>query len=425
MDFEQTGQGQQVRLRPHGAGRFVSAAFMSVWLCGWAIGEAIVGWIVGKGIHALATGEPLSRDGSTPAAGVLLIAGAFVAVWLVFWTIGGVMAMREWCRLLMGEDRLLAGPAGLTVEHRYGPFRSRQTFARDVIRHLDAHSRPGRLQIETTTATRELSTLGTYAEHVQAAQALERELNLSASDAAAASRELPPGWQEALTPEGERVLIQDPALRATRARGAAIAAMVTGAAALGLVSVALRQPPLFALVAFLVILTVVLSGIALWMTRGRMEWKFGIGQLVLRRRWGAQVTEVFTARSLELNTHSDSDSGPWWVLEALADPPAAPSGPVRITIRTLSHCRRIEATTAGPTVPRQLGAWLAQRTELPLVDQTTEGARSAALADVLASLAKSGPVGRVVGRLISTQVGIAPPRDEAGSPAEDADRKAS
>ncbi len=126
-----------MRLRPHGAGRFVSAAFLSVWLCGWAIGEAIVGWIVGKGIHALMTGEPLSRDGSTPAAGVLLIAGAFVATWLVFWTIGGVMAMREWCRLLMGEDRLLAGPDGLTVEHRYGPFRSRQTFARDAIRHLD------------------------------------------------------------------------------------------------------------------------------------------------------------------------------------------------------------------------------------------------------------------------------------------------
>ena len=36
--------------RPRGAGRFGNAAFLMLWLCFWAVGEALALFFIGEGI---------------------------------------------------------------------------------------------------------------------------------------------------------------------------------------------------------------------------------------------------------------------------------------------------------------------------------------------------------------------------------------
>src|SRR5262245_39794330 len=134
MAGERTTDGYLVRLRPHGFGRYFTAAFLTVWLCGWAAGEAFALWFLGNGIAALITGEPPQGSPVPLQAGVALGIGAFLLFWLTFWTIGGIAAGSEWLRLLWGEDRILANGPSIRVTHARGPFRSSKEYTRDIIR---------------------------------------------------------------------------------------------------------------------------------------------------------------------------------------------------------------------------------------------------------------------------------------------------
>src|SRR5262245_1771644 len=83
-----TGDGLEFLLRPRGAGRYPGAAFLIVWLCGWALGEAFVLWILVKGAIALVTGAPPDPGRDPLVLGPALAVAAFLFVWLFFWTIG-------------------------------------------------------------------------------------------------------------------------------------------------------------------------------------------------------------------------------------------------------------------------------------------------------------------------------------------------
>ena len=110
----------RIRLRPRGGGRLFTAAFLSVWLCGWAVGEAIVLTVLVRGARALLVA---AQETPAPPHGGALAMGIFLLVWLTFWTIGGLSALRELLRCFAAEDRLELGSGELLCLRRLGPFR--------------------------------------------------------------------------------------------------------------------------------------------------------------------------------------------------------------------------------------------------------------------------------------------------------------
>ena len=215
MSGERTVDGWELRLRSRGADRYVSGAFLAFWLCGWAVGESFVLWLLVKGAWALLTGTPPEPGRALLETGPAVLVGLFLLVWLTLWTIGGIAAAMELLRLLWGEDRIRVTSGRLTVSWIRGPFRSTRHFERDAIRQIALVGRRGHLSLQTTNRTTELSGLGTRAEREAAAATLRSELALSN---AATARGLPGEWVEIITPEGERALVGNPATRRKQAR---------------------------------------------------------------------------------------------------------------------------------------------------------------------------------------------------------------
>src|SRR5215471_10799082 len=114
--------GTQVALRASGILRFLPATFLTVWLCGWAVGEwfglrlfasmvrTLLGWsVLGPWL------PPLS--GRMPSGVALPFFIVFVTLWLTLWTVGGIGAFLQIMTLLFGRDVVRWGPDGLEVEH--------------------------------------------------------------------------------------------------------------------------------------------------------------------------------------------------------------------------------------------------------------------------------------------------------------------
>ena len=405
MIGEHTAEGWEARLRPHGAGRYFSAGFLAFWLCGWAVGEGFALWFLVAGVRALLTGEPLPGAAPTSVAGLLAVAG-FLLIWLTLWTVGGIAALGELLRCLWSEDRVAVGPTGLRVTRWIGPFRSRREFPRDRLRRVSLAPRTAALALETDAATVELTRLGTRAEREELAAALRARLGLDAAgDAARTAEGLPAGWSEVVTPEGECVLVADSAARRRQARVTAGAAMILGAAALWLVSRAVADLALAPLAAMAVAAAAGAAWGALWLWRGRMEWLLGSGRVVLRRRFGPAVREVFTAHALELAISSDSDGDDWYALEALAAVEPEPEPSWRRPRASGKTRRRVAQVLRDPVAPRRLGAWLARRCDLPLRDRASAEARAADLAAATAALrvelARAGKLGPLLLRVVT------------------------
>jgi hypothetical protein len=71
--------------------------FVGVWLVGWAAGE----WVV---LRKVATAQTLDY------------ATLFLIVWLAGWTVGGVVAARSWLWSAFGKERIVLGPATLSMK---------------------------------------------------------------------------------------------------------------------------------------------------------------------------------------------------------------------------------------------------------------------------------------------------------------------
>lgn len=397
MIGEHTAEGWEARLVPRGAGRYFSAAFLGVWLCGWAAGEAFALAMLAMGARSLVTGEPLKSGGEPLALGAALVVGAFLLVWLTLWTIGGIAAFTELLRLVASEDRVVAGQGRLRVTHRYGPFRSRREIRREELRWIDAAPRTGTLVAETTRATIEISKLGTRQERAELAMALRARLGLAeARDPEHEAAVLPEGWQETVTPDGGCVLAPDPAARRTQARVVGAIALLAAGGALAAVLQAVEDLSFLPLAAMACAAAAGLGWAALWLARGRMEWRLGNGSLTLRRRFGSGARDLFEARSLELTVSSDSDGDEWFSLDALrsTEPEAGRSW----KRRPAGARRRIARSLNDVVPPRRLGAWLARRTGIAFRDLATREARTAELAELRAELVKTGKLGRVLVR---------------------------
>src|SRR3954466_11119968 len=134
MTVERTPDGLAMRLGVAGIGRFIGAAFLGVWLTGWAAGEGFALWILGRGACSFITGRPPGVGHEPVGAIAALGAGLFLLAWLTLWTFGGIAAGREFLRMLFGRDVLLVRPDGKP--------RKAQKFSRGLARRLSARNSP-------------------------------------------------------------------------------------------------------------------------------------------------------------------------------------------------------------------------------------------------------------------------------------------
>jgi hypothetical protein len=316
-------------------------------------------------------------------------------VWLTLWTIGGVCAMRELLRMLWSEDRISTATGALTVSRRLGPFRTRRTIPREELTAVYVLPRAGALVAETATESIELSTLGSCAKRERVAAALRTEFGLDLGQDVETGTSPPDGWQEIVDAEGHPALVTD--LRNRRIQARIVIVMAVGAATVAflLVRASVHDSDLIPLAAMAVAAAAGLGWGASWLARGRLEWRIGSGSLLLRRRHGSRVRDLFEARALELTFSSDSDGDHWFELEAIA-----PELPERSSQASKKERRRVARVINDPREPRRLGRWLAKRAGLPFVDRVPVSHRAEELARLKAELPKAGALGRMALRLI-------------------------
>ena len=169
MIGERTNEGWQIELRTRGGARFVSAAFLAFWLCGWAVGESFALWILVKGAVALLTGGPIDPGHAPLQVGPALMAGLFLVFWLTLWTFGGIAAAAELLRLLWGVDRINVASGQLTVTWSRGLFRNSRTFERHTIRRVLLAGRDDHVVLDTDRGRVDLTGMGTRPERSEAA----------------------------------------------------------------------------------------------------------------------------------------------------------------------------------------------------------------------------------------------------------------
>lgn len=428
MVGERISEGWLVRMKPSGAGRFFPAAFLCFWLCGWAVGEFIVLSILAKGALAIMSGTPLGSEGNPLAVGpAALGVGAFLLFWLCLWTLGGMAALSEVLRLLWSEDRLLAHPGGLTVARSLGPFRRRREIPRDTIRRVLLAHRSKALTVETAQGTIELSRHGSVSLRHEIANALRSELRLveatSVADGAAGVAPtmpasggvlgvggLPKGWEEIITPEGERAVVLDRRTQRAQSRAFALVALLVAAASVAAFRETARGSVAipFAIVGALAALGLAWGTVQ--MARGRKEWRIGSGRIAMRKRFGSEVKDAFEAHRLELTVTVDSDGDEWFALEAITDLGVTPTMGARTPVAghrsagRPKHRERVASALHDPFVPRALGAWLARAASVPFEDRTSPETRDAEVVQLREQLEKSGPVGRFAGRLLDDAI---------------------
>src|SRR5688500_5672359 len=107
--------------RPTGCMRFGLAAFLGVWLCGWAAGE----WFA---LRVLIAGVQSGQAWTVTSHPAGLMVGGFLILWTTLWTIGGVAALISFLRSVAGVDRLIVTPEAWELERGIGPFSISRTF---------------------------------------------------------------------------------------------------------------------------------------------------------------------------------------------------------------------------------------------------------------------------------------------------------
>jgi len=393
MNAQRTLLGYEIRLKPRGVGRFLTVIFLSFWLCGWAIGEGFALWILIKGGYALLTGTPPDPGRAPLQVAPALAVGAFLLLWLTLWTFGGIAAFWALLSAVWAEDRIIARADGILLETARGPFRFRREFPRDRLRRIVLGHRNA-LVLDTDRVRVPLSDLGTSEEREEAAESLRKELGLSAS--VAEGTELPQGWQEIITPEGERAVTQDTTVRKKQARVATGVTVGLFAVTFVIVRKSLVQPGLLPLAVIFIAASIGLATGSAWLVFGRIEYRLGAASITVRRRFRSGVRDLFEARRLEITTRTDSDSDDWYSLEGLSSEAAAKGR------------RKIVSVLHDPTVPRMLGAWLSRTAGIPLEDKASRAARMAEVAGLIAQLGQSGRFGRGAATMIRRSQGKQP-----------------
>jgi class 3 adenylate cyclase len=334
-------------LRPSGIGRFVHAAFLSVWLAGWVVGEtfalgmlaAILGWMTGL------LSEP------RPAWVLDLVAGSgaafaflFLVLWLTLWTVGGIAALTQLTRSLVGVDHVGLTDNGFEVVRRAGPLRRRYAFDRSHVRRLRLRPRDHAVVVDTTAGTRVVTTFGLPSDRDQLAERLRQHLALPDGDSGPGA--LPSTWE--LRTEGDAASVRKvrPRVRWVRSMIAWLLAAVVAIAWYQSIRMDAGSAGLPALA-----LALLLTVGAAFSTWGRREWIARPGELTFHRSFATWVSErTFRSARLEVTHDTDSDGDSHYKL-------VVTDADGRSTLHSQVH-------DSGEVV--DLARWVAGRTGFPL-----------------------------------------------------------
>jgi hypothetical protein len=339
--------GTTTSLRPIGIGRFISAAFLSVWLVGWIVGEVFAIGMLAS-IASSLTGVFSERlpawSADMVASGGIAFALLFLLFWLTFWTIGGIVAITHVARSLVGEDVIGLTESGFEIVRRAGPFARRFAFDRTSIRRLRLRSHDKAVVVDTPKGPRVITTFGMPSDRDALVEWLTTHLGLPPADPASAAP--PATWDVQVEEDVIRLRKIRPGGRLTRA---VIAWGLTAAIAYTWYASVDSDHSVGSIPALmLTVLLVIGAGIVTW---GRREWIVRSGELTFRRSvamWTAERT--FRSARLEVIHETDSDNDSHYKVIVVDD-----AG--RKTVHSQVH-------DSGEVV--DLAQWLAQRTGFPL-----------------------------------------------------------
>src|SRR5512134_980681 len=121
LEPEHQGGGMQVTLRPRGVGRLFQAAFLCVWMGGWAMGMWFALGLFTSALEAVYGPGALPASlhfgaGPTVSRAEAPMVFTFLLPWLGLWTMGGALALGQALLLLFGREVVRWGPDGLEIE---------------------------------------------------------------------------------------------------------------------------------------------------------------------------------------------------------------------------------------------------------------------------------------------------------------------
>lgn len=355
LEREPHGSGWRITLHANGVLRFLPAAFLLVWLCGWAVGEyfaggmmlALVGHVLGQ--HEWTSWLPVMK-GMPPERPVQLAFAGFLTLWLSFWTWGGLSALGRLLALLCGREEIVIEGDTLELRHMALVTLRRVRIEASEIRGFNRKN--AALLVETRSKRYTIATLGSVEERDELAQLLRdwhrprRQPNRAAEPATPAEGYFHVGVDES----GARTLVADVGLQ----RGIGVVLLVIAAGLLyGAWAIAgyLGSPErwLGPIIAGVIGALFLYGGG--WLTLVTESWHPRSGSLELRRHaLGVTWTTLYQPVELELVASTDSDGDSRWTLE----------------LRGEGRSRQFISSSNDPNLPRSVGEWLSEATGVPL-----------------------------------------------------------
>jgi hypothetical protein len=120
------GNAAVLRLRASGCARYAIAAFLGIWLCGWAAGE----------YFAARAALMVVRQAFEEPNVLVTGAFAFLAIWLTLWTLGGLAALFTLVRMLAGRDEIRVSSDAWVISKAVGPFHRTRVVPVSAIRAI-------------------------------------------------------------------------------------------------------------------------------------------------------------------------------------------------------------------------------------------------------------------------------------------------
>jgi hypothetical protein len=276
------------------------------------------------------------------------VALGFILFWLVFWTLGGLLAMRQVVHVLRGRERVAFDATGVQCRSPLAPGGRTRWIPRENIRRLWLAPRGGALIADTTRGRVTLATLGAREHRLALRDALRGALGLE-PPGEGGPLELPRGWESNRAEDGTEVLTRDRRVLARQSGTcwAASALLALGACGFAAVHAAGEggDPGPLVVAGIAGVFSVALAAGALFTGFFRSEWR--VRSQALERRLGSRGSTLrFDAPLLRLESGSDSDGDPWF----------------HLVVQGADRRAVIASSLHDPTVPLQLGRWLASRT---------------------------------------------------------------
>jgi hypothetical protein len=251
----------------------------------------------------------------------------------------------------------------------------------------------GALCADTPRGTVELTSLGTYRERTDLAAELKLELGIS--DQGLPDSAIPASLREAVSAEGENIIVKDPATRQKQAMVAWMIATPVLLTALYLIAISFEKSDLAGLAVVCTLIAAGLTWGAVWLSFGRTEWALHSGRLVVQRRFGATRKVRFEGVALVLSEDRAGKNGTAFFLKAVVAGTAADAP------ETWKNRKTLFSDSSDPSEPRMLGVWLSRKCGIPFDDQTTAESRAKQMEELKSRLAGSGVVGETVLKLIT------------------------